>query len=366
MKINFFAPMNQLGYGIHAYNTIKEFEKLGNQICLLPPFGRAHFLNEDVERWLAAREKFSTHNPSVMMFHEDFLPHFSGTPRIGFPVFEKEKFEEFEKTAMRSCDALLVPSRWGKNVLEQQGCKNIHVVPEGFDPVDFPLFEEKQSDNPELFTFVHVGKFEERKGTLQVVECFFRALEREEARLIMHIHNPFIDNYKILLQKLEDLGFVSTNGGRMWRRLGLSILFTEQVAIHSQMSNLYRSADCGIFPTRAEGWGLPILECIATGTPVIAGNWTGQSEYIEGESILEIKKFTRAPAYDGHFYAGDCGEWNVPDNQRLIELIQFAYEHRGLRSHPRWVDYVSKIRERFTWHEAAKKLQAALREITGL
>ena len=53
------------------------------------------------------------------------------------------------------------------------------------------------------------------------------------------------------------------------------------------LAPLYAVADCGIFPSRAEGWGLPIFECLASGVPVIAGSWTGQSEYLKDYPDIE-------------------------------------------------------------------------------
>ena len=36
-----------------------------------------------------------------------------------------------------------------------------------------------------------------------------------------------------------------------------------------------------IFPTRAEGWGLPLIEAIASGSPVITNFYSGQTEYLQ-------------------------------------------------------------------------------------
>ena len=34
-------------------------------------------------------------------------------------------------------------------------------------------------------------------------------------------------------------------------------------------------------PTRAEGWGLPLIEAIAAGSPVITNYYSGQTEYLK-------------------------------------------------------------------------------------
>src|SRR3990167_6903974 len=122
MKINFFAPANKsLGYGIHAFNTMLEFEKLGHEICLITPFGNKNCEDENVDRWMDNQATFSVKDPSIMIFQEEFLSRFSGSPRIGFPVFETDKFLPHQLAALKSCDHLLTPSKWSRDVLASHG-----------------------------------------------------------------------------------------------------------------------------------------------------------------------------------------------------------------------------------------------------
>ena len=47
-----------------------------------------------------------------------------------------------------------------------------------------------------------------------------------------------------------------------------------------QLGVLYRSSDCFVLPTRGEGWGLPIIEAMACGVPVIATSWSAQCDFM--------------------------------------------------------------------------------------
>jgi glycosyltransferase involved in cell wall biosynthesis len=370
MKVNFFAPVNNLGYGIHSYNTIAAFEDLGHQATLIPPFGQIHRTNGRIEHWIGRREQFDPNAPGVMIFNEEYLTQFTGRPRIGFPVFECEKFTPLQLAGIKSCEYILTPSAWSESVLKENGVRNVRVVNEGYDPEIFEASAISQAESDsQPFTFIHVGKFEERKGTLQVVRCFFEALEREDARLFLHIANPFIHNYDALDDCLAKLGFISTNAGKTFRRMGLSIHFTNPYENVDDLALLYRKADCGIYPTRAEGWGLPILETIATGVPVIAGNWTGQSEYLgclqKGYPFF-IDGFTKEKAKDSIWFNGDRGEWRVPQDGCLIEKIRFAFKTgREYRKTEEWKSSFHDIRD-FTWARAAKQLENALKDICGL
>jgi len=51
----------------------------------------------------------------------------------------------------------------------------------------------------------------------------------------------------------------------------------------NQLAELYSSADVFVFPSRYEGFGLPPLESIACGTPVVTTNCLGVREYTLNE-----------------------------------------------------------------------------------
>lgn len=368
MKINFFAPINNLGYGIHSYNTMRAMDALGHELVLIPPFGQTAYADQHIETWFGRRVEFSSKNPSIMIFHEEYLAQFSGQPRIGFPVFETERFNPVQIQMMKDCDYLFTPSEWARHVLILNGAchsSRIFVVPEGFDPDIFRVREKSISEESgEPFTFVHVGKFEDRKGTLQIVQAFFDALENERARLVLHVHNPFIQSYDGLNRIIQKLGFISTNAGETWRRLGLSIHITQPVQLHSQMPGFYQQADFGLFASRAEGWCLPLLEMLASGIPCIAPSWTGPSEYMASAPshryhITAGKK----ERVSGQFLQGERGEWQVPHDADMVNWIRSAYDGgREYRKSSEWKAATEHYRS-FTWQSAAQKMDSALKEI---
>ena len=92
--LNFYAPINYLGYGIHSYNLMKAYceEFPDKKISLTPPFGNTHWEDAYVDSWLKNREHISKLDIGLMIFNEPFLNQFSGAKRIGFPVFEMEQF----------------------------------------------------------------------------------------------------------------------------------------------------------------------------------------------------------------------------------------------------------------------------------
>ena len=67
--------------------------------------------------------------------------------------------------------------------------------------------------------------------------------------------------------------------------LGPRVRFVERIA-EEDLAAVYRAAHTFVFPSRAEGFGLPPLEAMACGTPVICSNATSLPEAVASAGIL--------------------------------------------------------------------------------
>ena len=85
-------------------------------------------------------------------------------------------------------------------------------------------------------------------------------------------------------------------GGRGWddtellERLGRSpaadrIRLTGRVS-DADLADLYRGAECFLFPSRYEGFGLPPLEAMACGAPVVSSDRSSMPEVVGGAALL--------------------------------------------------------------------------------
>ncbi len=104
---------------------------------------------------------------------------------------------------------------------------------------------------------------------------------------------------------------------------------------------LYSSTDLFVFPSLYEGFGMPLLEAMACGAPVLTSNSTGLAEV-----------------------AGDAAVLADPQDARALgEAMLRALEDEPLRA-------VLKIRgfaraKQFSWEQAAAKTVALYRELCG-
>src|SRR6185295_15420399 len=97
----------------------------------------------------------------------------------------------------------------------------------------------------------------------------------------------------------------------------------EVLWIHAETRSLapyFAAANVGVFPHRGEGFGLPILECIASGRPVIATRGTGPDAFCNRSNSWPIR--TRRVRRNGRVEL-------EPDWNHLRALLRAAYEGRS-------------------------------------
>jgi glycosyltransferase involved in cell wall biosynthesis len=85
------------------------------------------------------------------------------------------------------------------------------------------------------------------------------------------------------------------------------------------MAELYNAFDVFLNPALGEGFGIPILEAQACGTPVITTDWTAMSELstagwaVEGEKVWSVQE----------------AWWKMPHVSAVVDALEQAYDQAG-------------------------------------
>jgi glycosyltransferase involved in cell wall biosynthesis len=104
------------------------------------------------------------------------------------------------------------------------------------------------------------------------------------------------------------------------------------------LAALYRGAECLVYPSLYEGFGLPVLEAMACGTPVVTTNFGATAELARGAAVL-------------------VDPYDVDDVARGIE------EARRRRDELRAAG-LERARQ-YTWDETARRTLEVYREAAG-
>lgn len=362
--INFYTVVNNLGYGVHAYNFMRALDSLEVEIALFPINFKTDFVNLLVHKWLKNQEKFSREDSSIMLFHENYMNRFSGKLRIGFPVFETG-VTEMNLALLKSLDYILQPSDWGKQYLESKGCKNVFVIPEGYDE---ELYNNSSAINNikskslegDKVIFSHIGKYEERKSSNDIFKVFTYALEGIDRKfiLIANMYNQFDKDWLVKINKdllgLEYNLFKADDTTAFYCRSNLTVIIPK--AKIRDISDIYKQSHFGLYLSKAEGWNLPLIESIASGIPCVTTNYSGQSEYLKDyPKELLITTGVEEIANDSVWFFGDKGNWKKPDLSSAKELIKDIGENPS-----KYLDFrdacVNSVKQ-FTWKNSALKFK---------
>lgn len=234
-------------------------------------------------------------------------------------VWETTVLPEAQHQACAAVEFLWTPSRWGRDNLVANGypAERIAVVPEGV-ATDFYTPAPRRPERPR-FRFLMVGKWENRKFCDGLLRAFTQEFKpNEPVELYLQAHNQYVPGFS-LAERVAATGVSSEHAILLGSPCDLSAL-----------RDLYRSADCFVLPTRAEGWGLPILEAMACGVPAIVTRYSAPLDYVTEENGYFINVARMVEARDDEFGV-KTGLWAEPDESHLRHLMRQAFQNKDER-----------------------------------
>jgi len=182
------------------------------------------------------------------------------------------------------------------------------------------------ADRPSGGYILHAGGMHPRKNLVKLLEAY--ALLRRE------MDAPPL----VIASSTDTLWGRATVEEAQARHLGDAVVFSGQLE-ERLLSRLYRSALLTVYPSLYEGFGLPILEAMASGVPVITSNRSSMAE-VAGDAALLIDP------EDAGEIAAAMGQL-LHDEGRRAELVRRGRE---------------RIRA-FTWERTARETVAVYERV---
>jgi len=343
------TSMSNTGYGIVGRNLLLELYELGVDITLWPYGSISEHPKIELFKEMVNQQRFVDGKaPCINIWHQFDLAKRIGTGvYYAWPFFELNKFTPQEKAHLTVPDYIIVSSEWAYDIVETEiPGSHIYKVPCGVDTSIFTPRDKQDPDGP--YTFFNIGKWEKRKGHDVLIRAFDKAFElSDNVHLVMMPYNPFlrpsmVDHWMNMYLK---------------SKMAQKITILNPVPTHEDVANIINNCDCGVFPSRAEGWNLELLEAMACGKPVIATNNSAHTEFCDGVNSYLIDTPDLEDACDGIFFDGH-GQWaefDIDQEEQLIEHMRYCYDKR-----PSNISGISTA-ERYSWKESANKLHYILK-----
>ena len=274
------------------------FDSLPNRVKLF------HGLNQRLPAWRARR--------TVTTFHDLFVM----TGEYSTLEF-RERFTKLARDAASRSDLIICVSQFTADQVHEL----LGVSRDRLRVVHHGVYRPSPADIQREKIVLHVGAIQKRKNVGRLIEAF-AALENEW-KLILAGSTGY--GGAEILEAAKDNPRVTITG----------------YVSNRELDQLYRRASIFAFPSLDEGFGIPVLEAMAHGLPVIAS---------QSSAIPEV--------------CGDAAILIDPENtEQLASALRMLAAEEGLRQ--QYANRGLKRAEGFRWQTAVEKTWDIYRELLG-
>jgi glycosyltransferase involved in cell wall biosynthesis len=302
-------------------------------ISCQPIIGETETKNETI---LNCLKKTKNHNLGIMFAYPDMYPVLNEyqTKVIYTGVDSTGGIPNFSNNSNHA-DFILTPSFKSKERMEKLGViKPIYVFPHGIDPEVFKFKERKKSDK---FKFLYVGECSDRKGIFQLLESFV---------------SLFKGNSKVELHIKSNTDMIFYNGDEIKKIIeeNSNILWHISDEGHEKVLELYNDCHVYVYPSRADTFGMTLLEAMACGLPIISTSEPGATELIKDRYLNVMSKNVSVKNHPWML-----GEWGEADVEVLKMLMKEIYERYDyIISNKKLKENSDFVRNNYSWKKVTE------------
>jgi len=350
LDVSCIARAHRTGIGEYAYHLVNALaeSKGGHRYYLCYRLSRLkkkrffHTVEQDNFRLKIIQEPFNFLFPrNIDVFHglDARLPAFRGPQKVATlhdlfamistdfadPAFIKKKVDRYRRLARQAGRIIAVSQSTRRDIVERLGVSEdkIDVIPLGVDPIFRPVPGDEaiatlRGHGIAGPYILFVGNLETRKNLLRMLEAFRRLPAGLRRNLNFVLAGKQTYGGDKVRKTLEEKGLT-----RSVKTLGY--------VPGRHLPALYSGAEAFMFPTLYEGFGIPIVESMACGTPVITSNLSANPE-VAGDAALLVD-----PTDTDAIAEALC---RLLEEQKLRKTLS----QRGLRR-----------AARFTWRQTAER-----------
>ena len=217
-------------------------------------------------------------------------------------------------------DGFIAPSRFVEKLIKDKTKKNVFYIPHYIDIKKFEKIDINDKLKEEVYTVLTIGQWTKRKGLEDSIISFSRSLGLySDCRLI--VKYSVMNDTNVLNIEDQILNLVRMN----CPELVAPVFVSSDNISFMELLDLYKSASVLLYPSRGEGFGLPVAEAMSVGIPIIYTGWSSIPEIATAKGNLPVKFLLDESVGMSQFGYEKGSVYAIPYMKDLIQVLEYKY-----------------------------------------
>jgi len=254
---------------------------------------------------------------------------------IGMTAWETDKLPRLWVNWFNGMDAMITFCTFSRDVFIKDCTIPVFCVPHivtindisnGTSTIDLSQYDDH-------YKFLSIFQWTPRKNPIKLLQAYLAEFSYDEKVILV------LKTYLSKMSSVRDARVIHEYISRV--KYGLArdehdyppIILINKFLNRDEIFDLYRECDIFILPSHGEGFGLPYAEAILSGTPCIALNKGGHTDFVNSANSLLVPAYEdivcdipESPWYRSEQKWFDC---TIHD---LMRTMRYAYENRFISS----------------------------------
>ncbi len=324
-------PKAELGMGEHVRLSALAFSQADAPFAIYDFNHNVAARQQDdrFSHWIADEANFKVNifhiNADQMPVAQGILGNafFNGRYNIGYWAWELSGFPDAWLPSVEMVDEIWAPSRFIQQAIAAKANCPVKWMPLAVQ-VDEPnpLLDRAYFHIPKdsfVFLFYYdLASYSSRKNPKGAIEAFRRAFPDKKKDVILVIKTMGREWHT---DELEQLKIMTDEDER--------IMLIDAVLSHDEMPSLVNVCNCFVSLHRSEGFGRGMAEAMCLGKPVIATNYSGNTDFMDADNACLVN-YTLIPVQEGEYPHATGQVWADPDLDGAVKWMKKLVDDKTL------------------------------------